>query len=223
MEKLYTHKKKFSIIIPYHHTVSPPSEVNELLRSLGRQSFSNFETILIHDGPNPDSESIEKKGVRYLETEKRFDDWGHSLRDLGIEISEGEYILFLNCDNIMYENSLEKLNELSEKDIEFGNTYGTHKFDSKDILIFPIILHGQSTDGFHLFRDKESDKKMILTGYPPQTNYIDCMQLVMKRSKWNHYGGWYDKSFASDGIMYRRFVSENLGAIYESDILGEHR
>ena len=59
----------------------------------------------------------------------------------------------------MYENSLEKLNELSEKDIEFGNTYGTHKFDSKDILIFPIILHGQSTDGFHLFRDKESDKK----------------------------------------------------------------
>ena len=84
-------------------------------------------------------------------------------------------------------------------------------------------MHGQTTDGMHLFRDKNSDKKLILTGYPPQTDFIDCMQLVMKRSKWDYYGGWYDKSFASDGAMYSRFVRENLGAIYESEILGEHR
>ena len=223
LDNLYNHKYKFSIIIPYHNSVVSFNEINTLLRSLKNQTFTNFEIILIHDGPNADINRINKKGIKYFETAVRINDWGHSLRDFGISISEGQYIIHLNCDNLLYENALEKLNDLSERAIEFGNNYGGHQFDSKDILIFPIILHGQTTDGLHLFRDKNSDKKLILTGYPPQIDFIDCMQLVMKRSKWNYYGGWYDKSFASDGSMYSRFVRENLGAIYESEILGEHR
>ncbi len=223
LDKLYKHKYKFSIVIPYHHSVSCSEEVNELLDCLRKQSFSDYEILLIHDGPNPDHEKINIEGIRYHETPVRHNDWGHSLRDLGLRMGEGEYVIFLNCDNLLNKDALARLNTLSEEPIEFAFKYGKHEFDSKDIMIFPIILHGQTTDGFHLFRDTDSEKKMILTGYPPQTNYIDCMQLVMKRSKWIHYGGWYDKSFASDGSMYSRFVQENLGALYESEILGEHR
>jgi len=223
LDSIYNHKHKFTILVPYHHSVVSVDEVNILLTSLKNQTFKDFEIILIHDGPHPEKDKLDLSGVRYFETKERLNDWGHTLRDIGISISEGQYIIHLNCDNLLYENALERLHELSEREVEFGHTYGGHRFDSKDILIFPIILHGQTTDGLHLFRDKNSDKKLILTGYPPQTDFIDCMQLVMKRSKWNYYGGWYDKSFASDGAMYSRFVRENLGAIYESEILGEHR
>ena len=223
LDTLYNHEYRFSIVVPYHHSVVSFSEMNNLLGSLKNQTFTDFEIIVIHDGPNPDREKIDKKDIKYLESNIRVNDWGHTPRDFGISISRGQYIIHLNCDNLLYENALEKLNDLIERDIEFINNYGGHHFDSKDILIFPIILHGQTTDGFHLFRDKSSDKKLILTGYPPQPNFIDCMQLVMKRSRWNFYGGWYDKSFASDGAMYSRFVRENLGALYESEILGEHR
>jgi len=223
LDNLYKHEYKFSIVIPYHHSVSSEKEVNDLLDLLRRQTFSNYEILLIHDGPNPDQEKLNVHGVNYHETPVRYNDWGHSLRDLGLRMAKGEYIMFLNCDNLLREDALDKLNTLSEEPLEFSFTYGNHAFDSRDIMIYPIVLHGQTTDGFHLFRDTDSKKKMILTGYPPQTNYIDCMQLVMKRSKWIHYGGWYDKSFASDGNMYSRFVQENLGALYESEILGEHR
>lgn len=223
LDSIYQHKHKFTILVPYHHSVVSIDEINALLTSLKNQTFKDFEIILIHDGPHPEQDKIDLNGVRYFETNERLNDWGHTLRDIGISISQGQYIIHLNCDNILYENALERLHELSEREVEFAHTYGGHRFDSKDILIFPIIMHGQTTDGMHLFRDKNSDKKLILTGYPPQTDFIDCMQLVMKRSKWDYYGGWYDKSFASDGAMYSRFVRENLGAIYESEILGEHR
>lgn len=223
LEQLFSHRFKFSIVIPYHHSVVDSKQVNELVDSLKAQTYKNFEVLLIHDGPNPDSEHIKREGITYVETEDRFNDWGHSLRDIGITLSRGQYILFLNCDNVLYGNALEEIKELSESPIEAAFSYGDYVFSSRDIVIFPILLKGQTTDGFHLFRESGSSKDLILTGYPPQKNYIDCMQLVMRRSKWVYYGGWYDKTFAADGEMYPKLVRENLGAIYGSEVLGEHK
>lgn len=225
----YKHDYKFSIIIPYHHSVLSAKEVKKLLKSLSYQTFKDFEVILIHDGPNPDASELNfyenpLSNFVYKETEERFDDWGHSLRDLGISYAKGEYLMFLNCDNVFYNNGLSLVNECLENPEPYGYTYGSYKWDSKDIVIFPIKLIGQTTDGFHLFRNEDDPKtEIILTGYPPEKNHIDCMQLVMSRAKWLYYGGWYDKSFAADGEMYPRFVRENLGARYVSKVLGEHR
>jgi hypothetical protein len=72
-------------------------------------------------------------------------------------------------------------------------------------------------------QEYEEEIKIPLVGNPAILNYIDCMQLVMKKYIWQNYGGWYNKSFAGDGIMYERFVKENQGARYCSNILGEHR
>lgn len=222
-DSILKHTYKFSVIIPYHYSVVSIEQINSLLSSLRKQTYKDFEILLIHDGPNKDSDNLQLEGVSYIETEKRYNDWGHSLRDLGIRSAKGQYILFLNCDNVLYENALQELSNLSEDPIEGSFSYGDFRFSSRDIIIFPIILKGQTTDGYHLFREPNSTKDLILTGYPPEKNYIDCMQLVMRRSKWIYYGGWYDKSFAADGEMYPRLVRENLGAIYGSEILGEHK
>lgn len=215
---------KFSIVIPYFHESADPKKVNSLLDSFERQSFKNFEIILIHDGPNPDSKLLlleRSFKLSYEETSKRYNDWGHSLRDMGISQSRGEYLVILNCDNKLYDFALEELNRLSEEPIKLKSIPW---WDSKDILIYPIYLRGQTSNGFHLMRDESlaGDVDMILPGYPVQENCIDCMQLVMKRIRWDYYGGWKNKSFAADGEMYPRFVRENLGAIYSSKILGEH-
>jgi len=229
ISKVYNHTYKFSIIIPYHHTVANSSDINKLLESIDEQTFKDFEVLLIHDGPNPEASDLKTSvtytyKLEYIETKYRYDDWGHSLRDMGIKSSNGEYLLFLNCDNIFYSDGLAVINDCIEKEDPYGYTYGDYKWNSKDIVIFPIKLIGQTTDGFHLFRSEDDlETEMILTGYPPQVNYIDCMQLVMSKAKWDYYGGWYNKSFAADGEMYPRFVQENLGARYAHKVLGEHR
>lgn len=215
---------KFSIVIPYYHESASIKEVNSLLDSFESQSFKNFEIILIHDGPNPERDSLlleRSFRLSYEETPTRYNDWGHSLRDIGISQSKGEYLIILNCDNKLYDFALEELDRLSKEPIKLKNVPG---WDSKDILIYPIYLRGQTSNGFHLMRDESlaGEVDMILPGYPVQKNCIDCMQLVMKRTRWDYYGGWKDKSFAADGEMYPRFVRENLGVIYSSKILGEH-
>jgi hypothetical protein len=224
LDSIQNYEFKFSIVIPYYHESASIKEVNSLLDSFESQSFKNFEVILIHDGPNPETNSLlleRSFKLSYEETSIRYNDWGHSLRDMGISQSKGEYLIILNCDNKLYDFALEELNRLSEDPIKLKRIPW---WDSKDILIYPIYLRGQTSDGFNLMRDESlaGEVDMILPGYPVQKNCIDCMQLVMKRIRWDYYGGWKDKSFAADGEMYPRFVRENLGAIYSSKILGEH-
>lgn len=224
LDSIQNYEFKFSIVIPYYYESARSAEINSLLDSLENQTFKNFEVILIHDGPNPEVESIlldKSFKLSYEETSTRHNDWGHSLRDIGISQAKGEYLIMLNCDNKLYDFALEELNRLSEEPIKLKDIAW---WESKDILIYPIYLRGQTSQGSYLLRDKSlaGEVDMILTGYPVQVNCIDCMQLVMKKIRWDYYGGWKDKSFAADGNMYPRFVRENLGAIYSSKILGEH-
>ena len=224
LNTIQTYDFKFSIVVPYYHESADVEVVNALLDSFDKQSFTDFEVRLIHDGPNPDAGSLlldRSFELNYQETSERYDDWGHSLRDIGISEARGEYIVILNCDNKLYDFALEELDRLSKEPVKLKR----HPWwDSTDILVFPIYLRGQTSDGFHLFRDESlaGEVDMILTGYPVAVNYIDCMQLVMRKIRWDYYGGWSNKSFAADGEMYPRFAKENLGVIYSSKILGEH-
>ena len=143
--------------------------------------------------------------IKIRETKKRYNDWGHSLRDLGIKEAKGEYIIHLNPDNILYTDTLQEI----------------AKIDS-DIIICPIILEGTIRRVSGLTRTKREGDQVILDGFPPVHQNIDAMQLVMKTSLWRKYGGWYNKSEQSDGIMYQRFCSEN-DATYCGHIIGVHR
>lgn len=227
IREFYTNDYKFSIIVPHYDKAVSDEELLRGMESLESQTFKDFEVILLHDGPTsrdlPNLESL-SLNIKTIITEKRYDDWGHSLRDIGIKKASGEYLLFFNADNILYPQALEEVDRVSKDNIYRKADMNGREWNSDDIIIYPIYLKGQTYNGHGVTRHKGKEDKIkcILTGYPAQTNFIDCMQLVMRRVKWDYYGGWYDKSFASDGKMYARFVYENLGSRYCDEILGEH-
>ena len=77
-----------------------------LLASLNCQTLRNFDVLVIHDGSDDETRQlIERRAAdydfpcRYLETDERFDDFGHSLRDIGIRAATGEFLLITNGDN----------------------------------------------------------------------------------------------------------------------------
>ena len=213
----------FSIIVVHFQGTVPHERFLRGIASLHAQTFRDFEILCYHDGPllQPELESP----VPIHATPQRFNDFGHSLRDLGIREAAGEYIVHFNADNILYPDALQEIaNEIARRPRIFGPPPERRVVDANDIIIFPIKMFGLQRVWQYLVQFKNDPPPLwfeILTGNPPVKQNIDAMQLVMKRSLWLAEGGWSDKSEASDGNLYARFA-EKYGYRTVGPVLGEH-
>lgn len=99
----------FSIVIPVYNRAD---EVDELLESLTKQSYENFEVIIVEDGSKfPCREVVDKYtetiDIQYLVKENT----GPGLsRNYGANFAKGEYIVFFDSDCIIPEKYFEIVN-----------------------------------------------------------------------------------------------------------------
>ncbi len=209
----------FSIVVVHYQGSVSHEHFVRGIQSLQNQTFKDFEILCYHDGPLVDPSVQFPIPVRA--TEQRFNDWGHSLRDLGIREATGDYIVHFNADNVLYPNALEEMDRaIKRQSYIFGNN--RQPLDTNDMLIFPIKMMGVITFRGRSARIRELGHTFtIMTANPPVFRNIDCMQLVMKRELWLKEGGWYDKSQFADGIMYEKFAAK-YGYRSIGDVLGEH-
>ena len=209
----------FSIIV-VHYQGTVPHEI--FLRGVGsllEQRFKSHEILCYHDGPllQPDVASP----VPIRATERRFNDFGHSLRDIGIRAASGDYIVHFNADNVLYPDALERIAAEITRPPRVIKPDGT-PLDANNIIIFPIKMFGLVRVWPHVAQYKAAaDWFEILNGNPPVLRNIDCMQLVMRRRLWLDEGGWYDKSELGDGQMYEKFA-QKYGYRTVGGVLGEH-
>jgi glycosyltransferase involved in cell wall biosynthesis len=213
----------FSIIVPHYDQSVSDAELDRCLRSIAEQTYRNYEVLLLHDGPPTRPLPPPPLGMANYApraTRVRANDFGHSLRDAGIRLAKGDYIVHLNADNLLYPFALE---ELAATAAMPGSSLEPHRDHAPaDVLVFPVVMKGVLGDvRFGLLRTHDPSHSVVLNGYPPLAGMIDCMQLVMKRAIWLEYGGWYDKSTNSDGTMYPRFIRER-GSRMVGRVLGEH-
>ena len=98
---------KISIIIP---TYNRESLVIKSIKSVLNQTYRNFEIIIIDDCSSDNTNNKIKKikdyRVRYMKLRKH--KGANYCRNLGIKRASGEYISFLDSDDVYYFNKLEK-------------------------------------------------------------------------------------------------------------------
>jgi len=94
-------------------------ELKVFVQSWINQTKDNWILTVIHDGPDEEFISIMKDykekcpaRIEWLCTEKRFNDYGHSLRDIGLKHIKGEYVLLTNADNYFIPKAIEFINEV---------------------------------------------------------------------------------------------------------------
>jgi len=209
----------FSIIATHYQPVIPHPVFCRGVESVRNQTFKDYELLCYHDGPLTDPAVEMPVPIRC--TPVRHNDWGHSLRDLGIREATGEYILHFNADNVLYPNALATIAAEIARPPRLKDQSG-RILDSNDIVIFPIRMFGLQRVNGAVVQFKGSPPFFtILTGNPPVVQNIDCMQLVMKRSLWLSEGGWADKRELSDGFQYQRFAAK-YGYRECGPVLGEH-
>lgn len=97
---------RISIIVPVYNR---PSEVEELLESLQRQSDRDFEVVIVEDGSSETCEGVienyaERLKIRYFFKENTGP--GPS-RNVGFDQATGDYGIFLDSDCILPEKYLE--------------------------------------------------------------------------------------------------------------------
>lgn len=99
--------KKVSIIVPVYNV---ELYIEDCLNSLLNQTYSNYEIILINDGSTDNSIEIcskysDKKIKIFNQNNK-----GVSIaRNVGISLATGQYIMFVDADDMVFENYIENL------------------------------------------------------------------------------------------------------------------
>ncbi len=129
-------KAKISIIIPIYNKAS---YLSTILEQINKQSFKDFECILVDDGSTDGSadicDSFEKQDCRFKVIHK--DNAGVSAaRNTGLDIACGDYITFIDADDEIENTYLEVLYSHAVKTDADMVVGGCKKFwDNSDRII----------------------------------------------------------------------------------------
>lgn len=147
-----------SVIIP---TYKRSEFIERAIESVLKQTYLDFEIIVVDDNdPNTEyREELEKKmkkyeanpKIKYIQHEKNKN--GAAARNTGINVAKGEYITFLDDDDIFLSNRLEILVDKLEKNQEYDAAYSS-----------VIIIKGRKIIGYTSAKRSGNMKNELLLG-----------------------------------------------------------
>lgn len=156
---------KFSIVVVAYRRYE---RIPCLMHSLLAQTYSDYEVIVIHDGHDDRHTEamkpfIDNPKVTYFQTPIRYNDWGHSLRNIGLTMVKGDFVINTNDDNYYVPVWLDELNKAisSQEDCNFvyyqmvsnHNNSKHHNQKSYGVLIPRIELNWIDMGQFTVKRD----------------------------------------------------------------------
>ena len=137
---------RFSVVIPLYNK---EHYIKDTINSVLNQSFTDYELIVVDDGSKDNSYEVAKRiqssCIRLIHQENQ----GVAVaRNTGIENSNGEYVAFLDADDLWHSDYLETINQLimsfpesdifvSSYRIVMGNDkyhYSAHLSDTQQLL-----------------------------------------------------------------------------------------
>ena len=157
-----------SVIIPLYNA---EKYIGECLDSLLAQTFKNFEVIVVDDCSTDKSVEVVKsyapkfKGqLKFIKTKKNSGNPGVP-RNFGLKFSRGEYVYFMDDDDLIVKNGLEEMHKFAKNfkaDVVYMYKYFTktedasgkltvNSFIKEDLQKEPLILEGNISARLNLF------------------------------------------------------------------------
>lgn len=168
--------KLVSIIIPVYNT---EKWLSRCINSIISQTYKEIEIIIVNDGSSDKSEEIIKT---YAEKDKRIvfinqENHGVSYsRNIGISISKGEYVAFVDSDDYIVEDYIEKLTHCMTKGVDLVICGYDEVFIHENTLL---------TSSTHIL---DKSKTLLLTGniytdlyYVREYVNSPCLKLYRKK------------------------------------------
>lgn len=196
-------KPKYSIVIPVYQT---KEYLTKCIDSVLAQSYTDFELILIDDGSSDGSSNIcdKYKNIdnRIIVKHKNNEGQGQARND-GIQISNGEYIIFIDSDDWWDDrNALSKINNLTQNvDVVF--------FELKSVISGKIIYQNMLNK---LKNEYNSGKELIkdLLKNNPSFSWYPVIY-AFKKEIWNKNNISFPKGtyFEDTATVYKIILNAN--------------
>lgn len=187
----------FSVIIPAYNAAS---YINNSIDSVLNQTVGDFEILVIDDGSEDDTksivESIKDERIRYI---YQSNGGVSSARNTGISNAKGEYICFLDADDLWKPNHLEVISRLIKKYPDTDVYITGYEILLNDGQVIPKICSG-------VCNDQQSDnvfKQIWECGYFIHTNSIACKASAFEVAGLFEIGV---KNSEDDDMWYRLFL-----------------
>tara|TARA_Y100000031_G_scaffold58997_1_gene66628 strand:+ start:257 stop:889 length:633 start_codon:yes stop_codon:yes gene_type:complete len=167
-------------------------ELRVFVQSWLNQSNRNWILSVIHDGHDDEFveimkyfAAIEPDKIAYQCTDIRFNDYGHSLREIGLHSARGDYVLLTNADNYYIPKALEFINAAILE----------HQSSNVDVFMFDMV-HSHSKPG----RTKLPAYSIFEVSY--QSGLIDIGAAIVTTDLAKK-AGFANKSFEGDAHYFK--------------------
>jgi len=184
------------------------TQIPVLIHSFLCQSLQNWKLHIIHDGYDQKMDELlqpyqEKyPQIHYEFTPSRHNDYGHTLREIGIQKADTEFILITNDDNYYVPEFLKLMfREISARQLDM-------------VLCDMVHSHLSGGDGSKVYN---ADQYGCLSTFPKK--FMIDIGCFIVRTELAKRVGFKDKSFIGDGT----FVEDLIAGAGDSMKIGKLR
>jgi glycosyltransferase involved in cell wall biosynthesis len=153
----------FSIVIP---TYNREKIIVKTIQSVLSQTYTNFELIIVDDGSTDNTEkfvrNIKDKRIKFF---KKENEERGAARNYGTNKAKGDYITFLDSDDLLYSKYLEEAKYFIKKNNSINIFHQLFEVRSKDNKLI------RSAD----YSNRNAFKSLITKG-----NFMACQGLFLK-------------------------------------------
>lgn len=201
--------KKITVFTP---TYNRKKYIERLYQSLVKQTYKNFEWLVIDDGSTDDTESwfaeilLEKKiDTKYFKT---LNGGKHRAINKGVELATGELFFIVDSDDYLAENALEKIIEWENTIEQLSNIAGIVglKGYTKDKLVGTTFKR-QYRDLLIYDRNKNN-----ISGDRAEVFYTD----ILKKYKFPEYES---EKFLPEAIIWNKIALDGYKLRHFNDII----
>ncbi|GAB3903586.1 glycosyltransferase family 2 protein [Mucilaginibacter boryungensis] len=210
-----------SIIIPVYNA---EKFIEASLRCALNQTWPNVEVIVVDDGSTDNSlaiiNSFTDKRVIVINQKNQ---GASTAKQVGLNNVSGDYIQYLDADDLIAENKIEKqVNALINNHNKIAICKTAHFFTGDDPYTKNIAEKDDFLKNFH-----DSPLQFLINmygGYTLLGNMIQPNSFLTPRNLIEKAGPWNENlTLDDDGEYFCRVILQSEGIIYQPDVLNYYR
>lgn len=208
---------KISIIIPVYNK---EKYLDKCLQSILSQSFRDYEVICVDDGSTDFSLTILKEYANDNNNFKVFsknNEGPGSARNYGLKKASGEYILFLDADDYITDDTLEGLyNTAYSNDSDLVLFNATEHFNDKSNDRIYHIHMDENTDLNNFTFDYNNNINLVMNGYHIVCTKLHKLDFIKEYNlEFSSSGEFEDVLFHIKSMIYAKHISYNPNKFYQ--------